>query len=166
MIAIIAAIDRNNAIGYENKLLFHVPNDMKRFKALTTGHTIIMGRKTFESLPKGVLPNRRNIVLSRNSEFHPQGAEVFPSLDEALKHCSQDEDIFIIGGASVYQQAMRLADRLYITEVEAAAPEADAFFPAIDKDVWAIENKECHPKDERHSYDYCFVDYTRETQTR
>lgn len=98
MISIIAAVDRRMAIGYQNKLLFWLPNDLKRFKALTTGHTIVMGRKTFESLPKGALPNRRNIVLSSNAATVCPGAEVFTSLQEALEHCSSDEDIYIIGG--------------------------------------------------------------------
>ena len=96
MISIIAAVDRHMAIGYENKLLFWLPNDLKRFKALTTGNTIIMGRKTFESLPKGALPNRRNIVLSTRPDTLCPGAEIFPSLEEALKHCEQDEQIYII----------------------------------------------------------------------
>ena len=106
MIAIIAAIDKNNALGFKNKLLFYLPNDLKRFKALTTGHTVVMGRKTFDSLPKGALPNRRNIVLSRNTQQTFPGAEVYASLEEALKHCSDDEKVFIMGGASVYKQAM------------------------------------------------------------
>src|SRR3712207_8101329 len=95
-ISIIAAVDRQMAIGFENKLLFWLPNDLKRFKALTTGHTIIMGRRTFESLPKGALPNRRNIVLSRTQASFA-GCDCFPSLDEALAHCQPDEDVFIIG---------------------------------------------------------------------
>lgn len=98
MISIIAAIDKKRGIGYQNKLLFWLPNDLKRFKALTTGHTIIMGRKTFESLPKGALPHRRNIVLSSQKDFSCPGAEVFPSLEEALTNCHPDEHVYIIGG--------------------------------------------------------------------
>ena len=101
MMTIIAAVAQNNAIGFENKLIYWLPNDLKRFKALTTGHTIIMGRKTFESLPKGALPNRRNIVLSRQSTFTAPGAEVFHSLEEALKACKPEEELFIIGGSSL-----------------------------------------------------------------
>ena len=100
MINIIAAVAQNNAIGYQNKLLYWLPNDLKRFKQLTTGHTIIMGRKTFDSLPKGALPNRRNVVISRTVQSLP-GCDVYPSLDEALSHCEADEDIYIIGGASI-----------------------------------------------------------------
>ena len=105
-ISIIAAVDRRMAIGFENKLLFWLPNDLKRFKALTTGNTIVMGRKTFESLPKGALPNRRNVVLSSNPAAECPGAEVFPSLEAALQSCKEDEHVYIIGGASVYHQAL------------------------------------------------------------
>ena len=111
MITIIAAVARNRAIGFNNKLIYWLPNDLKRFKQLTTGHTIVMGRRTFESLPKGALPNRRNIVLSRTTQGFP-GCDTYVSLREALSHCSPDEDIYIIGGASVYRQAMPVADRL------------------------------------------------------
>ena len=106
MISMIAAIARNRAIGLHNKLLYWLPDDLKRFKSLTTGHTIIMGRKTFESFPKGALPNRRNIVLSRNASATFPGAETFGSLEEALAHCPPEEEVFIIGGESVYQAAL------------------------------------------------------------
>ena len=115
MISIIAAVAKNRAIGYQNKLIYWLPNDLKRFKALTTGHTIIMGRNTFLSLPKGALPNRRNIVLSRSQKTFP-GCDTYVSLEEALKHCTPDEDIYIIGGASVYRQALKIADRLHPTK--------------------------------------------------
>ena len=131
-ISIIAAVDHRMAIGFQNKLLFWLPNDLKRFKALTTGNTIIMGRKTFESLPKGALPNRRNVVLSSNPATECPGAEVFTSLEAALKSCQEEEEVYIIGGASVYRQAMPLADELCLTEVDDTAPEADAFFPAVE----------------------------------
>ena len=127
MISIIAAVAKNRAIGYQNKLIYWLPNDLKRFKALTTGHTIIMGRNTFLSLPKGALPNRRNIVLSRTTSAFP-GCEVYASIEEALKHCSAEEDIYIIGGASVYKQALPLADRLCLTEIDDTPAEADTFF--------------------------------------
>ena len=158
MISIIAAVARNRAIGYKNKLLYWLPNDLKRFKSLTTGHTIIMGRKTFESLPKGALPNRRNVVLSRSRQEFP-GCEVFPSLKEALKHCSPDEDIYIIVGASVYTQAMPLANRLCLTEIDDTPPEADAFFPPYDD--WNEVEREEHNADEKHAFRYAFVDYVK-----
>lgn len=161
MISIIAAVDRRMAIGFQNKLLFWLPNDLKRFKALTTGHTIIMGRKTFESLPKGALPNRRNIVLSSNANATCPGAEVFTSLEEALRHCSADEEIYIIGGESVYRQALPLADRLCLTEIDEEAPQADAYFPQVQPEVWHEKNRDVHPADEKHPCPYAFVDYVR-----
>ena len=157
-VTLIAAVARNRAIGYENQLLYWLPNDLKRFKALTTGHTIIMGRRTFESLPKGALPNRRNIVISRSLATLP-GCEVFHSLPEALSHSSDGEEVFVIGGASIYGQAMPLATRLCLTEVDDIPAKADVYFP--DYDGWAEKKREAHPKDERHAYDYAFVDYER-----
>lgn len=161
MMTIIAAVAQNNAIGFENKLIYWLPNDLKRFKALTTGNTIIMGRKTFESLPKGALPNRRNVVLSRNCDFSAPGAEVFHSLDEALHNCKPDEEIFIIGGASLYQEALKLADRLCLTHIEDTPQKADAFFPEINELEWQIENDEKHETDEKHRFCYRFTDYLR-----
>lgn len=160
MISIIAAVAKNRAIGYQNKLIYWLPNDLKRFKALTTGHTIIMGRNTFLSLPKGALPNRRNIVLSRSTKTF-ENCDVYPSLEEALKHCAVDEDVFIIGGASVYKQALPLADRLCLTEIDDTPAEADTFFPPYDKG-WKEESREDHPVDDRHDFPYSFVDYVRD----
>ncbi len=157
-INIIAAVAKNRAIGYQNKLLYWLPNDLKRFKALTTGHTIIMGRNTYLSLPKGALPNRRNVVLSKTLSSLP-GCEVYSTLEDALKSCQPDEQVFIIGGARVYQQALPLANRLCLTEIDDTPAQADAFFP--DYSTWRIETKEAHPKDERHAFDYTFVDYIR-----
>lgn len=160
MISIIAAVAANRAIGNENKLIYWLPDDLKRFKALTTGHTIIMGRRTFESLPKGALPNRRNIVLSRTQTEFP-GCDTYASLEEALRHCDEDEDIYIIGGASVYEQAMPLAHRLCLTEVHDTPAQADAFFPPYN-DGWKLAQKEEHGTDERHHFSFCFADYVRE----
>ena len=144
----------------DNKLLYWLPNDLKRFKALTTGHPIIMGRKTFESLPKGALPNRRNIVLT-HQELHFEGAETFHTLEEALATCNPEDEAFCIGGASLYQEAMKVADRLYITEIEDDEKEADVFFPTIDTEVWKEKSRECHSSDEKHLYSYSFVNYER-----
>lgn len=161
MIAIIAAIDKNNALGFKNRLLFYLPDDLKRFKALTTGHTVVMGRKTFDSLPKGALPNRRNIVLSRSTRLELPGAEVYASLEEALLHCANNEQVFIMGGASVYKQAMPLADRLYMTEIDAEAAEADVYFPVIDRELWHETKRDVRRADDRHPCNYAFVDYER-----
>ena len=161
MISIIAAIDRNNALGFKNQLLFYLPADLKHFKSLTTGHTVIMGRKTFESLPKGALPNRRNIVLSRNSALTFPGAEVYASLEEALQHCQPEEHLYIIGGESVYRQAIDLADELCMTLIDACAPQADAYFPEIDTTQWHEKSREFHLADEKHPCNYTFVNYGR-----
>lgn len=160
MITIIAALARNNAIGCDNRLLYWLPNDLKRFKALTTGHTIIMGRRTFESLPKGALPNRRNVVLSR-SLSGAEGAEVFASLNDALRSCSAEEDVFIIGGESVYREALPLADRLCLTLIDAVPERADAFFPQVSEAEWRVVSREEHDTDEKHTEKYTFVDYIR-----
>ena len=154
-ISIIAAVDRHMAIGFKNKLLFWLPNDLKRFKALTTGNTIIMGRKTFESLPKGALPNRRNIVLSSNPANSFPGAEVFTSLEAALLNCCEDEHVYVIGGETVYRQAITIANELCLTEID------DDFFPSVDLTVWHEKSREVHPADEKHLCSYAFVDYTR-----
>ena len=139
-VSIIAAVDRRMAIGFENKLLFWLPNDLKRFKAL---------------------PNRRNIVLSSNPDTVCPGAEVFPSLETALKSCREDEHIYIIGGASIYQQALSFADELCLTEIDSTAPEADAYFPEVSSKVWQEKSREAHPADEKHLCSYAFVDYVR-----
>jgi len=158
MITMIAAVARNRAIGRDNKLIYWLPNDMKRFRQLTTGHTILMGRRTYESLPKGALPNRRNCVLTTSVSELP-GCECFTSWDAFLITCMPDEEIFIIGGASLYEGLLDKADRLCLTEVDDTPEDADTFFPDYSswKKVWC----ECHEKDERHAYRYAFADYER-----
>lgn len=160
-LSIIAAVARNGAIGYENRLLYRLPDDLKRFKALTTGHTVIMGRRTFESLPKGALPNRRNLVLSRRAGQQFEGAECFPSLEEALLHCPQDEEVFVIGGAAVYREALPMAGKLYLTLVEDTPERADAYFPEVDMTEWKETNRDARPSDDRHPCPYAFADYER-----
>ncbi len=157
MICIIAAIARNHAIGYKNQLLYHIADDMTRFKTLTMGHPIIMGRKTFESLPNGPLPGRRNIIISHTSK-EIKGAEVFSSLNRALEEC-KDDDVFVIGGESIYKATIQLAHRLYITYIEDTPQEADAFFPEIGKE-WKIKKDEFHPNGKTHP-SYHFIDYIR-----
>lgn len=161
MITIIAALDRRRAIGYRNQLLFHLSADLRRFKALTTGHTVIMGRRTFESLPKGALPDRRNIVLTRTPNMTWPNTETFASLSEALDACAQQDDIFIIGGASVYAEALPLADRLCLTHVDAEAPQADVYFPEFSREEWSITHEEKHEADEKNAQPYTFTDYVR-----
>jgi len=161
MISMIAAVARNRAIGFENKLIYWLPNDLKRFKQLTTGHTILMGRRTFESLPKGALPNRRNCVLS-TSVCELPGCECFASWDEFLITCRPDEDIYIIGGASLYSGLMGKADRLCLTEIDDTPKEADTFFP--DYSEWTEVMREHHRADKRHAYDYDFANYMRPSE--
>ena len=159
MISMIAAVARNRAIGFENKLIYWLPNDLKRFKALTTGHTIVMGRKTFESLPKGALPNRRNCVLTRSIDQLP-GCECFKDWDSFIASCQPDEDIYIIGGASLYRELLDKADRLCLTEIDDTPAQADTFFPNYSN--WKESWREDHTTDEKHQQAYSFVDYVRQ----
>ena len=159
-ISIIVAVAANGAIGHDNKLLYWLPDDMRRFRQLTTGHTVIMGRRTWESLPKGALPNRRNIVLTRQKGYDAPGAVVFASLEDALPACV-DEDVFIIGGASVYAEAMPLAQNIYLTRIDDTPAVADAFFPTIDMQEWHAVSEQRHEADARHAYAFTFIDLRR-----
>ena len=143
MLSIIACISQTNrAIGYQNRLLYHIKSDLTRFSELTTGHTIIMGRKTYESLPNGALPHRRNIVVS-NSMKEMEGCEVYPNLEAALKAAEgKTEETFIIGGESIYRQSLPAAHKLYLTVVDDAPQQADAFFPEINPEEWELIEKE------------------------
>lgn len=158
VVTLIAALGRNNAIGRENQLLWRLPEDLKRFKALTMGSPIIMGRKTFESVGR-VLPGRRNLVLTHQSEWQFAGAERFSSLDEAIAACSGVKQIFVIGGAQIYSQALALADVLELTEVD-DAPQCDACFPQFDRKVWQELQRETHT-DPASGLRYDFVRYQR-----
>ena len=162
MISIIVAIAQNGAIGYKGNLIYHLSADLRRFKELTTGYTVIMGRKTFQSLPKGALPNRRNIVLTRQQDASFPGTEVYSSIDEALSHCSQEEKVYIMGGAQVYSQALSMADELEITLVHDSPAQADTFFPEFGSDEsWHLINREDHEPDEKNPYPYSFLTYRR-----
>lgn len=163
-IAIIAALAKDNAIGLDNRLLYRLPDDLKRFKALTIGHTVIMGRLTFESLPKGALPNRRNIVLSHDPAPGFPGAECYHSLTEALNHCPEEDIVYIIGGSSVYKEAIDMADILCLTLVDDTPDKADAYFPPIDASVWEESWREDHTPDKRHAHAFSFVSYNRKKQ--
>lgn len=143
MLSIIACISQTNrAIGYQNRLLYHIKSDLTRFRELTTGHTIIMGRKTYESLPNGALPHRRNIIVS-SSMKEMEGCEVYPNLEAALKAAEgKTEETFIIGGESIYRQSLHAAHKLYLTVVDDAPQQADAFFPEINPKEWKLIEKE------------------------
>lgn len=161
MFSLIAAIGKNNELGKDNTLLWNMPNDMKYFRETTRGHSVIMGRKTFESIGRP-LPNRRNIVITRDMNYTKEGIEIVHSLDEALKIFeNKNEEVFIIGGAEIYKQAIEKIDKLYITEIDGEFPEADTFFPIIDKEIWKETKKENHTKDETNPYEYAFVIYER-----
>ncbi len=155
-ISIIVAIANNMAIGKDNDLIWHISEDLKRFKSITSGNTIIMGRKTYESIGRP-LPKRRNIVISRNRDLSIEGAEVVNSLDEALRLTESENEVFIIGGGAIYKEAMPLADRLYLTRVD-ISPEADIFFPEIDYNEWKeIYNRQSKQDD----IEYTFIDLER-----
>lgn len=137
-ISIIVAAAADNAIGKAGGLIWHIPADLKRFKSLTMGHAIVMGRKTWQSLPKGALPGRRNIVISRDPAFNAPGAEIFTSLEDALAECAGDTEIFVIGGGQIYAHALEYATRVYMTRVAACFPDADTFFPELPGNEWAL----------------------------
>ena len=164
MISIIAAVADNGAIGANNELLWRLPNDMKRFKRLTTGHTVIMGRKTYESLPNGALPNRTNVIITRNSLTSFEGCETFANLANAISRHQQEDEIFIIGGAQIYEQALFLADKLYITHVRHTFEQADVFFPNISDIHWDMIENTVYPKDENHRYSYAFKIFLRKNR--
>jgi len=166
MLSIIAAIADNGAIGADNALLWHLPNDLKRFKRLTTGHTVIMGRKTYDSLPKGALPNRTNVVLTTNDRASLARCETFDNLPDAIRHHQHEAEIFIIGGAQVYEQAIILADKLYITCVHHTFTHADVFFPEIDENGWNLIDCEDFLTDENHPYSYTFKIFSRKKSTK
>ncbi|MFV5687057.1 dihydrofolate reductase [Flavobacterium sp. ZT3R25] len=159
MIIMIAAVAENNALGENNKLVWHLPNDFKRFKTLTSGHHIIMGRKTFESFPKP-LPNRTHIVISRQKEYHPEGCIVVDSMEKALAICPENKTSFIIGGGEIYSLGLPFTDKIEITRVHNSF-EADAFFPEIDLEEWEITVSKFNEKDEKHLYDYTYQTFSR-----
>lgn len=159
MIIMIAASSENNALGKNNELIWHLPNDFKRFKSITTGHHIIMGRKTFESFPKP-LPNRTHIVISRQKNYTPEGCIVVNSLEKALSICPKDQDTFIIGGGEIYRLALPYSDKIELTKVHHHF-EADAFFPEIKPEEWELTESEFHSKDEKHLFDYSFQTYSK-----
>ena len=160
-ISIIAAIADNNAIGKNQQLLWHLPADMKHFKELTTGHAIIMGRKTFESLPNGPLPERKNVVLTTLPEAGFVNCFPCESMRDALDLCEKEDEIFIIGGALVYRQALSKADKMYITRVHHEFENADACFPVVNWDLWEEVDRQEFPADEKNAYPYTFLTYVR-----
>ncbi len=159
MITMIAAAGENNELGKDNDLVWHLPNDFKRFKQLTTGHHIIMGRKTFESFPKP-LPNRTHLVITRDTKYQKEGAVVVYSMEEALAFAKNDAQPFIIGGGEIYHLGLAVAQKIELTRVHDHF-EADTFFPEIPSEEWELLSEEHHPKDERHNYAFTYETWVR-----
>ncbi|WP_298116026.1 dihydrofolate reductase [Flavobacterium sp.] len=159
MIILIAAVAENNALGKDNQLVWHLPNDFKRFKTLTSGHYIIMGRKTFESFPKP-LPNRTHIIITRQKNYKYEGCIIASSLEKAIEMAPKNEDVFVIGGGEIYKQSIEIADKIEVTKVHATF-EADTYFPEIDLDKWKLVLEEHHKKDDKHNFDFTFQTYLK-----
>lgn len=157
-ISIIVATAKNHAIGKNNQLLWHLPNDLKHFKDVTSGHTVIMGRKTYDSVGRP-LPKRRNIVITRQ-DIDIEGCEVVPSIDEALERCENEEEVFIVGGAEIYRQALPLTDRVYLTVIDQDF-EGDTFFPELNHEEWKEKERENFEPDEKNKYSYSFITLER-----
>jgi dihydrofolate reductase len=171
MINLIAACDLNRAIGHKNDLLIKLPNDLKRFKELTSGQYCVFGRKTFESLPKQPLPNRHNIILTRNNDYQsPLGVYTYQTLESVIfeyrEYNDNDDELFICGGEQVYKQALEYADRIYLTIIDHAFTKADAFFPEFDISDWKVIDHEQRKMDNEHLYNYHFVTYERKIKNK
>ena len=159
-ITLIAAAAENNALGKDNQMIWRLPDDFKRFKQLTTSHYIVMGRKTLESMD-GPLPNRTNVVITRQESYSHEGCIIVNSLENALAACPQNEEVFIIGGGEIYKQSIDKADKIELTRVLGISPEADAYFPIISPDEWILKESIFHGKDEKHSLEFVFETYFR-----
>lgn len=161
MLSIIVAVAENGAIGKDNDLIWYLSNDLKRFKALTTGHAIIMGRKTFESLPKGALPNRTNVVLTKNKDLSFANCEMVHSFEEIIdKYATDSEEHFVIGGGHLYHALLPFAKRIYLTQVHHSF-EADVFFPEIKSEEWETESREDFQPSEKNEFAYSFINLLR-----
>ena len=159
-VTFIVAAAENKAIGKGNQMPWHLPNDFKYFKAKTMDHSIIMGRKTFESIGKP-LPGRRNIIISRQPTLNIEDVDVANSLQDVINYCRDEREIFIIGGAEIFNQAMPMADEILLTRVHTNIEDADAFFPELPESDWELISQEKHNKDDKHQYDYTFEVYKR-----
>lgn len=163
MISLLVAMDRNNVIGFENDMPWHLPNDLKFFKETTTGNTIVMGRKTFESIGR-VLPNRKHIVLTKSNNNFPDEVEVVQDIESIIQLSeSNDEELFVIGGGNIFKQLLPYADKLYVTLINETF-EGDVFFPNISMEEWEEVSKEKGIQDERNPYEYYFIQYVRKNR--
>jgi len=161
ILAMIVAIDQRNGIGKDNDQLAYISADLKRFKALTTGYTILMGRKTFEALPKGALPNRRNVVITRQEDYVAKGADVVTSLEQAIEICKGDEKVFVIGGGEIYKTFITQTDELYLTLIHHTFNEADVFFPKLEPNEWVVSGEEGPFTDEKTKLSYSYQNLSR-----
>jgi dihydrofolate reductase len=160
MLTLIAATSTNNALGKDNQLVWHLPDDFKRFKSLTSNHYIILGRKTFESFPKP-LPNRTHVIITRQKNYEvPENCIVVSSLEKAIEVCPKNEEVFIIGGGEIYKQSIDIADKIELTRVHTTV-EADTFFPEINLKKWEVVFEEHHEKDEKHAFEFTFITYKK-----
>lgn len=161
MISLLVAMDRNHVIGYENDMPWHLPKDLKHFKEKTTGHTMIMGRKTFDSIGR-VLPNRKNIILTQQKDYRINGADIIHSLDEVYEREKQNpnEELFIIGGGNLFKQVLPYADRMYITKIDEKFA-GDTYFPTFNQSNWVLTKEEKGIKDDKNPYNYYFLQYDR-----
>ncbi|MBR6284257.1 MAG: dihydrofolate reductase [Muribaculaceae bacterium] len=160
-LAAVVVVAEDGGIGRDGDLLCHLPADLKHFKQLTMGHSIVMGRRTFDSFPKGALPGRQNIVVTRNRRFTAPGVTVVHDIDAAIAAAEMPGDVIIIGGAQIYAATLHRVSTLHLTRLHATFPDADAHFPAIDPDQWETVSEEPHPADERNPYAYTFVTLRR-----
>lgn len=158
-LSLIAAIGKNRELGFGNKLPWYLPDDLKRFKEITRGHNVIMGRKTYESIGR-LLPDRKNIIITRDKSYRAEGAVLVSSMEKALAECADDPESFAIGGGEIFKLALPYAKKMYLTHVEAELP-ADSFFPEFDLNEWRVVSEEPREKDEKHPYDFTFRTYER-----
>lgn len=157
--SIIVAVSENGVIGNGNRLIWHMPADLRRFKQLTMGHVVVMGRKTFESIGKP-LPGRTNVILTRDESFHPEGCEVMRSLEEVIARYKEEDEIFIAGGGKVYSAALRHSVKIYLTRIHHQF-EGDTFFPFLKPQEWKVMEHVRYHADEKNPYDYSFITYLR-----
>ncbi len=159
ILSTVIAFGENRGLGFGNKLPWNLPDDLKRFKEITRGHTIIMGRKTYESIGR-LLPARKNIIITRDTAYKVEGGTVLHTLDEAIKECANEPEAFVIGGGEILKIALSYLDKMYLTHVDATVP-ADSFFPAFNVADWKVVSEEFHPKDERHAFNFTFKVYEK-----
>ncbi len=162
ILSLIAAVSENNVIGNNNNLVWHLPADLKRFKQITSGHYVIMGRKTYESVGKP-LPDRTNIIVTTNDKFTAEGCIVVHSIKEALEYSKEQDEVFILGGGNIYEQTIDIADKIYLTRIHGKF-NGDTFFVNINVQVWLVESEELHQPDEKNSYAYTFINYIRKNR--